>query len=64
MSDEPNGIAYPMPLFDHIKVGTINGIPADQFTALYFGVPKDIIENGVMKPCPNERFRICKDQTE
>ena len=64
MSDEPNGIAYPMSLFDNIKAGTINGIPADQFTALYFGVPKGVIEKGKMTPCPNEYFRISKDQTE
>ena len=30
MSDEPNGIAYLMSLFDNIKVGTINGIPASE----------------------------------
>ena len=30
MSDEPNGIAYPMSLFDNIKVYKINGIPASE----------------------------------
>jgi len=30
MSDEPNGIAYPMSLFDNIKVDKINGIPASE----------------------------------